>query len=345
MSENTASTEAAATEQSAADPQFVSDPTLAAASAAADAQAIASAEPPAPPAANPGAHQDAPPPNPAAAVHPGISVDERAYEQYQALAKAVLDSADIASRSAETALHVSRDMKLATAQFRDMSDAGYKKARLLLAIGGGVMIVCLLFFLVMGVRLVSRINKLDVMMEAVGKRVIDLNSGMESLEGLNKSVQDLAAKQVELTKAQAQIEGTIDAQLKQSESLVSKVPTETAKQVAATSDALKKEVQGLSGRLQSQASAVQNLGNEVKQLKGSVGNVEGLKRDVEALVTLQKERYLEALQKNNASAAKDRALQYPRVQPKGSDKGSDSGAPAASPNAGGLPLVTPVAKP
>jgi hypothetical protein len=73
--------------------------------------------------------------------------------------------------------------------------------------------------------------------------------------------------------------------------------------------------------------------------------VEGLKRDVEALVTLQKERYLEALQKNNASAAKDRALQYPRVQPKGSDKGSDSGAPAASPNAGGLPLVTPVAKP
>lgn len=336
MSENTASNAAAAPEQSATEPQFVSDPALAAASAAADNQASAAAVPSPPPETR----QPNPAPNPAADVHPGISVDERAYEQYQALAKAVLDSADIASRSAETALHIGRDMKQTTAQFRDMSDAGYKKARLLLAIGGGVMVVCLIFFLVMGVRLVSRINKLDVMMEAVGKRVIDLNSGMESLEGLNKSVQELATKQAELTKAQAQIEGTIDAQLKQSESLVSKVPTETAKQVAATSDALKKEVQGLSGRLQSQASAVQNLGNEVKQLKGSVGNVDGLKRDVEALVTLQKERYLEALQKNNASAAKDRALQYPRVQPKG-----EPGSPAVSPNAGGTPAVATPVKP
>jgi uncharacterized protein YoxC len=334
MSENTASSAAAATEQSATEPQFVSDPALAAASAAADSQASAVAAPSLPQET----HPPAPAPHPTADVHPGISVDERAYEQYQALAKAVLDSADIASRSAETALHIGRDMKQTTAQFRDMSDAGYKKARLLLAIGGGVMVVCLIFFLVMGVRLVSRINKLDVMMEAVGKRVIDLNSGMESLEGLNKSVQELATKQAELTKAQAQIEGTIDAQLKQSETLVSKVPTETAKQVAATNDALKKEVQGLSGRLQSQASAVQNLGNEVKQLKSSVGNVDGLKRDVEALVTLQKERYLEALQKNNASAAKDRALQYPRVQPKG-----EPGSPAVSPNAGGTPAVaTPV---
>ena len=230
---------------------------------------------------------------------------------------------------------VSRELKQATGNFRDLSDAGYKKGRLLLAIGGGVMIVCLIFFLIMGVRMVSRINKLDVMMEAVGKRVVDLNSGMESLEGINRSVQDLSAKQAELTKAQGQIEARIDSQLKQSESLVQKVPSETAKQVAATSDTLKREVQSLSGRLQSQANAVQSLGNEVKALKGSVGNVDGLKRDVEALVTLQRERYLEALQKNNAASAKERALQYPRVQPKGSEAPASTPAPAPA-------LATPV---
>ena len=175
--------------------------------------------------------------------------------------------------------------------------------------------------------------------EAVGKRVIDLNSGMESLEGLNRSVQELSAKQVELTKAQSQIEGRIDAQLKQSESLVQKVPGETAKQVAATSDTLKREVQGINSRLQSQASAVQSLGNEVKSLKGAVGNVDGLKRDVEALVTLQRERYLEALQKNNAAAAKERSLQYPRVQ---AAKPGEAPAPASQ-SAG--PVVVPTAKP
>ena len=277
---------------------------------------------------------------PSAAVHTGITVDERAYEQYQALAKTVLESAEIASRSAEAALGVSREMRQATGQFKEMSDSGYKKARLLLAIAGGVMVVCVLFFLIMGVRLVSRINQLDVMMEAVGKRVIDLNAGMESLEGINKNVQELAQKQAELTKAQNQIEGRIDAQLKQSENLVQSVPSETAKQVAASSDTLKKEVQSLSGRLQTQANAVQNLGNEVKALKGSVGNVDGLKRDVEALVTLQRERYLEALQKNNASAAKERSLQYPRVQP--AAKPGETSAAAATPPG---PVVMPAVKP
>ena len=346
MSENTptAAAETAAPEAAAtSDPAtFVSDPVL---SPSPTAEASAHEAHAAHPAAHSPAHAPAPAhaaahvahSTPAApAVHAGISVDERAYEQYQALAKAVLESAEIASRSAEAAMAVSRELKQATGNFRDLSDAGYKKGRLLLAIGGGVMIVCLIFFLIMGVRMVSRINKLDVMMEAVGKRVVDLNSGMESLEGINRSVQDLSAKQAELTKAQGQIEARIDSQLKQSESLVQKVPTETAKQVAATSDTLKREVQSLSGRLQSQANAVQSLGNEVKALKGSVGNVDGLKRDVEALVTLQRERYLEALQKNNAASAKERALQYPRVQPKGAE------APAPGAAAPAPALATPV---
>ena len=319
MSENTPPANAEATPSEGAKPEFVSDPVLAP-EAAPEAAA---------PEHHAHAHHAHTQPS-APAVHAGISVDERAYAQYQALAKTVLESAEIASRSAEAAMAVSREMKLATGNFKEMGDEGFKKARLLLAIGGGVMVVCLLFYLIMGVRLVSRINKLDVMMEAVGKRVVDLNSGMESLEGLNKSVQELASKQAELTKAQGQIEGRIDAQLKQSESLVSKVPTETAKQVAATSDTLKREVQSLSGRLQSQATAVQNLGNEVKALKGSVGNVDGLKRDVEALVTLQRERYLEALQKNNASAAKERALQYPRMQAKPADGAASAASPGAA---------------
>jgi hypothetical protein len=66
------------------------------------------------------------------------------------------------------------------------------------------------------------------------------------------------------------------------------------------------------------------LGNEVKSLKSSVGNVDGLKRDVEALVTLQKERYLETLQKNNASTNRERAVQFPRVAPPKPGEGSAS---------------------
>ncbi len=264
-------------------------------------------------------------------LHVGITVDQRAYQQYQSLAQVVLDSADIATKSAEAAAHVSSQLRLTTQEFKELTDAGHKKARLLLAITGGVFIVSLIFFLIMGVRLASRINQLDAMLMAVGKRVVELNSGMESLEGVNQSVKELASQQMALTKSQGQIEGRIDASLKQSESLVQSVPTETAKQVAASSDSVIRQVQGINAKLQTQANAVQSLGNEVKSLKSAVGNVDGLKRDVEALVTLQKERYLETLQKNNATASRERAVQFPRyTAPKPGEPANTAPNPAAT---------------
>lgn len=271
--------------------------------------------------------------------HLGITVDERAYHQFQTLAKTVLDSADIATKSAEAAVAVSSEMRQATAHFKEATDTGIQRARLVLYILGGLSFLGLVFFITMGVRMVSKINQLDATVTAVGKRVVELNAGMESLEGVNRSVQVLSEKQQELTQAQSQIESRIADSLKQSESMVARVPTETAKQVAATSDSLLKQVQGINSRLQTQATAVQSLGNEVKALKGNMGNVEGLKRDVEALVTLQKERYLEVLQKNNAAAVRERSVQYPRVPP-----GTSPNA-ASGPAAGAALTPAPVPAP
>ena len=101
MSENTptATPETAPTEAAGDHATFVSDPVLSSSpapeadahtahAAAAHAPAHATAHAPAPAHAPAhAAHAAAPAP----AVHAGISVDERAYEQYQALAKAVLE--------------------------------------------------------------------------------------------------------------------------------------------------------------------------------------------------------------------------------------------------------------
>jgi hypothetical protein len=260
-------------------------------------------------------------------AHAASAVDERAYQQYQALAQVVLDSAHIATKSATAAAAASRDMHAATGEFRTLTETGHKKALILLGATGGLLIICLIFFLTMGVRMNSRINQLDSMMLAVGKRVVDLNAGLESLDVINKSIESLTAQQVEQAKTQGQLETRINEALKKSETLVQGVPGETAKQVAATSDNLLKQVQGINSKLQTQAGAVQALGTEVKALKGAVGNVDKLNRDVEALVTLQKERYLETLQKNNSTQSREKAVQFPRVAPA---KPADS-APAAGP--------------
>ena len=271
-------------------------------------------------------------PQPEPRPHLGMAVDERAYQQYQSLAQVVLDSADIANKSAEAAAAASRDMNKATSEFKALTEVGHKKALILLGGTGALMLFCLIFFLVMGVRMNSRINQLDTMMLAVGKRVVDLNAGLESLDVINRSIESLSALQTEQVKAQGLLETRINDALKKSETMVQTVPGETAKQVAASSDNLLKQVQGINSRLQSQASAVQTLGNEVKALKGAVGNVDKLNRDVEALVTLQKERYLETLQKNSANTNRERAVQFPRANPPkhpGDTPANTTPAPAA----------------
>ena len=246
-------------------------------------------------------------------AHVGTSVDDRAYQQYQSLAQVVLDSADIAGKSTEAAAAASRDLRKATSEFKTLTEVGHKKAIILLGATSFVLLICLIFFLVMGVRMNSRINQLDTMMLAVGKRVVDLNAGLESMDVINRSIESLSAMQTEQVKAQGLLEARINDALKKSESMVQTVPGETAKQVAASSDNLLKQVQGINSRLQSQAGAVQSLGNEVKALKGAVGNVDNLNRDVQALITLQKERYLETLQKNSANTTRERAVQFPRA--------------------------------
>jgi hypothetical protein len=259
------------------------------------------------------------PPKAEAATGPtaqtATAVDQQAYQQYQALAQVVLDSAHIATKSATAAAAASRDMYAATGEFRTLTETGHKKALILLGATGGLLIICLIFFLTMGVRMNSRINQLDSMMLAVGKRVVDLNAGLESLDVINKSIESLTAQQVEQAKTQGQLETRINEALKKSETMVQGVPGETAKQVAATSDNLLKQVQGINSKLQTQAGAVQALGTEVKALKSAVGNVDKLNRDVEALVILQKERYLETLQKNNSTQSREKAVQFPRVAP------------------------------
>jgi zona occludens toxin (predicted ATPase) len=105
-----------------------------------------------PPKAAPAATPAAAPALPTPPQHAGVTVDQRAYQQYQSLAQVVLDSADLATQSAEAAASVSSQLRQTTADFKELTENGHKKARILLAITGGVLVISLIFFLIMGVR-------------------------------------------------------------------------------------------------------------------------------------------------------------------------------------------------
>jgi hypothetical protein len=280
---------------------------------------------------------------PAARVQPPVdeilakaAVDIRTH--VEELSEAVLDSAEVATRSAAAAVRAGTELKSAAAQLNTITDRSYKQSRIILASVAGVMLLALIFFVVMGSRMISRINQLDVMLLAVGKRVVELNAGLEALNTVNSTLGALAEKQDAMTKASTDVQSRIDQSLKQAEEMVQKVPAATAKEVAATGENLAKQVQGLNSRMQAQATAVQSLSTQVGALKGSVANVDKLNRDVQALVTLQRERYLEALQKNNAVALRERSVQYPRTPSR--PTAEEGAAPTTAPPG---PVVAPKA--
>lgn len=265
-------------------------------------------------------------------------------EEFEALSSAVLEAAEVASQAALAASIAGRDLKSTAEVISGVSAGLGKRSIWALGILAGLLVLSIGLFSIMAARMISKTNRLDATLVAVGKRVVELDAGLTGLSAIQENMDALADRVATLTKAQAELGQRVDTSVQQSTALVQQVPEKTAKQVATTSSDLLRQVQSLGGRLQAQAGAVQAqsaavhaLGEEVKALKGSLSDIAGVKRDVQALVTLQRERYLEVLQKQGQVASDANALRFPRPQP--SRSGAMSAAPAANSvaptNAGG----------
>lgn len=242
--------------------------------------------------------------------------DAAATHQYRALAAAVLDSAELATRAAEAAVTISENLKQNSAEVRKLN-AGAQRTATLLAVGCGVlMLLGLVFFLLMGVRLNSRMNQLDATLLAVGKRGVELNTGLAALQDIDAGIKTLLARQHELAQTQAAIEARIEAMLKQSESLVQQVPGEAARQAAESSDSVSRQVGAIQRQLQAQAGTLQGLGGELKSLRSGLASLESLRRDLERLLQQGAERSAEQARKNTTATVREHRVHYPRPAPR-----------------------------
>ena len=239
------------------------------------------------------------------------------HKQFNNLSVAVLDAAEVANKSAETANRVGSDFERQMVHLTTVALTTRKVNMILIGATSTIMLIALIFFAVLSARVSSRINQLDEMLLAVGKRAVELNAGMMALDSVNAYMRDLSAKQVSMVDVQAQVEAKINQALSKSESLMKEMPNKAAQQITFASSVMTREVRSINGKLQQQASAVETLGKEVKALKADMGNVNALKRDVQALVVIQKDRVLEQLKKQAEvkPAPPEPVLQYPRPKP------------------------------
>lgn len=257
---------------------------------------------------------------------PGLVSAAAAPDELEGLKIVVLESAELATRSANMATNAGADLKAATKHLDTTLAIQKKQTTILFAAAGGLMLVAATVFAAMTISLKSRINQLDTMVGAVGKRVVELDASMELVGSVNDALQEMVSKQEGLTNMQGKLEARLDEAIKNSQS----VPEQTAKQVDAKGQVLAKQVQGMDGRLQQQANALKTLSTQLQNLQGAVGETGGLKREMEAIAKLQRERQsAETTATTQAAAAtvaaarqREKMIQYPRAQQETTPSGS-----------------------
>lgn len=242
------------------------------------------------------------------------AASQTADEELNLIKGVVLDSAELATRSARLATNAGTAMREATEQMLQTQAKQRKQSMILLISSGALMLITACVFMGVSLTLFSRLKMVDGMLLAVGKRVTELNTTMETVASVNEALQNLAGQQEQAHKQQQQLEAKLDEVLKSTQGM----PAAAAKQLEDKSQAIIKQVQSMDARMQSQAASLQRLSQQVKGLEGQIAESgQKIRSEVENMSRQQRERLQteQAAAKAAAQKQKEREtlLQYPRL--------------------------------
>ena len=153
---------------------------------------------------------------PATTAQDGAMTDGQSVADMKDMKLVVMDSAELATRAASLAANAGLDLRNATKDLLHGSQAllqGNKRqskmSMILVAVAGSLMLVAGIMFVVMSLRLQSRVAQLDEMVLAVGKRAVDLKRRMETMDDIHASLEELNLKQENTQSVQQAIEDKI----------------------------------------------------------------------------------------------------------------------------------------
>lgn len=179
-----------------------------------------------------------------------------------------------------------------------------------------VVLVCLGLVVVMSVSFSRQVNNMNALSLALGKRLAEVNSGLVTFEELNGSIRSLESAVVEVTSAVA-------AQRAELGVAVVQLQEAGAAQVLRTQELVRQETAATSGQLQrlaaesnrveqsveTNSSSLLGLQRELQALKAAIEPLADLRTSVSALVTLERERYLDAINAQRRAAEADASVQ------------------------------------
>ncbi len=230
--------------------------------------------------------------------------------QLEGLIPTALDAAEASTTASEASLSTMRRLSLTQTELDGRLERNNllfarqsNQIKLILAAVSSVLAVAVMVFIFMIIQLSSRVSEVDSLVMAVTKRVVKMNQSLELFEELQFDIRILAEKQAD---AGLKYEGLEEAVMGASNTLVelkSDLPVATATSVSTEVGAVNKEIEQLQSALSTQRGTVSDLSGSIKRLTNTVGAMQGkisqlssLENQVQALVTLTRERYLDIVE-------------------------------------------------
>jgi uncharacterized phage infection (PIP) family protein YhgE len=240
---------------------------------------------------------------------------EKITESLEQLLPGVLEIAEATNSAADVSRKSSAALKKGLDQVKSQADAlnaASEKSALLssrIMIGAmSALVISVFLYGFIAFQLASRVTQVDSMLVAVSKRIVQMNSALDTFEQLRASIGQLAGTQAQFSDRQMLLIEAVSRTEVSARSLATEVPDLAAQQVGEKTDQIVAQVSGLSADLEGQAAIVSTLsksvgalGKQMKSLEAQVSNVKKLNADVEALIALERENYLDVLQRQVAA--------------------------------------------
>ena len=257
---------------------------------------------------------DSPAADPAESLESLGTTAEKVTESLEQLLPGVLEIAEATNSAAEVSLKSSAALKQGLDQVKvqvNALNAASEKSAVLASrvmIGAiSALVISVFLYSFIAFQLASRVTQVDSMLVAVSKRVVQMNSALETFEQLRLSMNKLSTTQAQFSDRQMLLIEAVSRTEVSARSLATEVPDMAAQQVGLKTDQIVAQVTRLGKDLEGQGAIVSTLsksvgalGQQMKSLEGQVGNVKQLNADVEALIALERENYLEVLQRQVA---------------------------------------------
>lgn len=292
---------------------------------------------------------------------------ELAAEQLQQIISTVLDAAEVANKAASSASLSHKSLSDATLKITKGASRGGKVSGVLLGASAVFIFGAAGVFAAMSVQLGSKISQADILMVKMGTQLIEFRDNLASVRATNQDLMAMAQRNEELAKTYQQIATRVEelaTGLKAQEEAAVKRAKEDATRFAELAkpkaaapnpqlDELLKQVKSLDGQIKAQSKAlsetsgklatvtkemtgvtkqVSGVSNEVKQLQNVGSNVTNLKRQLEALIALEQQRYREAIQEATRNSKAEAMVAFP--------KRDASAAPGSPANGTSRPTAT-----